>query len=74
MEKKLFEVIAKTINVSASEVSMKLAQGDVEKWDSLGHFELIIAVENAFGVKFKSTDIGELTDVNRIARKLKELL
>ena len=74
MGNKLFEVIADALQIPAKEVSMKLSFGDVEEWDSLGHLGLIIAVESAFGVKFKSTEIAELTSVEKIARKLRELL
>ena len=41
---------------------------DVDDWDSLSHIQLIVAVEKAFHIKFKSKEIlswknvGELVD------------
>ncbi|RJS84130.1 acyl carrier protein [Candidatus Bathyarchaeota archaeon] len=74
MEEKLFKVIASVLEIPENRVNPELSLGDVEKWDSLGHLELILAVEEAFGVKFNSTEISELTSVGKIAARLKEIL
>lgn len=47
---------------------------DIEDWDSLEHINLIVAVENAFGMKFNMGEVntmknvGEMVDIimNRI--------
>ena len=39
------------------EVSRDLSANDVEEWDSLTHVSLILAVEEAFGVRFR---VGEV--------------
>ena len=42
---------------------------DIEDWDSLEHINLIVAVENKFGVKFnicevnKMKNVGEMVDI-----------
>ena len=41
---------------------------DVEKWDSLNHINFIVAVEKAFGVKFKNAEIARLEDVGGLKR------
>ena len=41
---------------------------DVEEWDSLSHVQLVVSLEKAFGIKFKSREIlswdniGDLVD------------
>lgn len=43
--------------------------GDIEAWDSLEHINLMIAVENEFGIHFsmgevnKMKNVGELMDI-----------
>ena len=42
---------------------------DIEDWDSLEHINLIVAVENKFGIKFnidevnKMKNVGEMVDI-----------
>ena len=51
------------------EVSPELSARDVEEWDSLTHVSLIIAVEQAFGIRFRvgevegTKNVGDLADL-----------
>jgi acyl carrier protein len=53
-----------------------LSAADVDEWDSLVHISLVVAVESAFGVRFRvgeveaTKNIGEFADL--IARRLAE--
>jgi acyl carrier protein len=40
---------------------------DVNGWDSLNHIRLMLAVSNAFGVKFTALEIGALKNVGELA-------
>ena len=50
-------------------VSDSTTAEDIEDWDSLEHINLIVAVENKFGVKFnigevnKMKNVGEMVDI-----------
>jgi len=69
------EVIAKLQEVfdgaflQRIEVSPELSARDVEEWDSLTHVSLIIAVEQAFGIRFRvgevegTKNVGDLADL-----------
>jgi acyl carrier protein len=63
MEKKIVEVIAQTINVSASEINIKTGVGDIPDWDSLGHTSIIAALEEVFDIVF---DIEEALDCETV--------
>jgi acyl carrier protein len=54
------------VNVSASEV-MLLKIGDFEEWDSLGNFNLLLAVEDYFKVKFSLDDFEKLDSIKKIS-------
>jgi acyl carrier protein len=53
-------------------VTPDLAFGDVPQWDSLGHIELLIGLEEKFGVDVDIVLISELTSVPAICGFLKE--
>jgi acyl carrier protein len=50
------------------ELSPETIADDVEGWDSVGHIRLVLACEQAFGVRFKPNEVvglnnlGELVD------------
>ena len=48
------------------ELSRTLYAGDVEEWDSLSHIRLIVAVEEAFQISFRSTEVGSLENLGDI--------
>jgi acyl carrier protein len=51
------------------DVSRDLSASDVEEWDSLTHVSLILAVEQAFGIRFRvgevelAKNLGDLADL-----------
>jgi acyl carrier protein len=55
-------------------LSPDLAASDVPEWDSLTHVSLVLAVESAFGVRFRlgevemTRNVGEFADL--IARRM----
>ena len=58
-------------------LSPDTSAGDVNEWDSLTHISLIVAVEKAFGIKFRVGEV-EATDnirdfANLICRRLSGL-
>jgi acyl carrier protein len=62
--------------VEPVKVTPELTAADVDEWDSLKHIELELAVEKAFGIKFRvgearlPKNVGEFADL--ILRRLAE--
>jgi acyl carrier protein len=44
---------------------------DVEKWDSFNHINLIVALEEAFNIRFSSDEIGTMANVGDLFKVLK---
>ena len=50
-------------------VTAETTSNDIEDWDSLGHINLIVAVEQEFGIKFNMHEVttmknvGEMVDI-----------
>ena len=72
LEVRLKKVVSQALDISEGKVTPDLAAGSTEKWDSLGHLMLILAVENAFGIKFPTEAIPELRSLGLILEALKE--
>lgn len=47
-------------------ITRETTAADVPDWDSLKHIDLIVEVEDAFGIRFKSTALGSLHDVGAL--------
>lgn len=44
---------------------------DVEGWDSLSHIRLIVSVEQAFGIRFSTAEVGGLKDVGQFVELIR---
>lgn len=62
----LDEVIARVLKLSPGELKDTMALGDVAAWDSLSHMDLILSIEDAFGVQFTGDEIADMTSVAAI--------
>lgn len=47
---------------------------DIEDWDSLEHINLVVAIENEFGVKFSMGETTSLKNVGEMATLIKNKL
>ena len=47
--------------------------GAFPEWDSLGTFNLLVLVEDTFGVRFSPEDMAEIKTLADIRRRLREL-
>ena len=60
------ETLAKTLKVPASSIVGSLAFNDLPQWDSLGHVNLMLALESAYGVTIDEETMIQLTTVAKI--------
>ena len=44
----------------------ELSFGDVDEWDSLGNFALLLAIESEFSVEFSTEELMEIKSVKQI--------
>ena len=72
MREKIKEVLKRVFELD--EVSNDISQGNCAKWDSLNHLNLVVELEDEFGVSFEPEDIAEMKSFEVIEKKLKEIL
>jgi acyl carrier protein len=53
-------------------VTPELTANDVEGWDSVSHITLIVAIEEAFGIKFKSAELEKMKNVGQLVEQIEK--
>jgi len=66
----LRNLMAEAFQVSLDEITPNSAFGDLPQWDSMGHMELIMRLEEAYGIEVSGESISELVNLPAILEKL----
>ncbi len=69
---RLQEAIAGTLNVPAENISETARDEDLPAWDSLGHVNVMMTIEQTFDVSLDVEDFSQLTSVPAILRYLRQ--
>ena len=59
----LNDVFIDVMDLDEIHLSEETTAADVDEWDSLSHFRLMIAVERKFGLRFSGSEISGLQKV-----------
>jgi len=59
-------VFAEVFRVPASDIGPETQFGELPQWDSMGHMDLMVALESKFGVEISAETISELISVPAI--------
>ena len=74
VRRRLTEIFRETFDDDAIEIFDAMTAADVEAWDSLNHINLILAVEEAFAVRFTTTEVGAVANVGEFIQVLEAKL
>ena len=61
------QTVAEVFLVEVQQVSAESSPESIPAWDSMGHLNLVLTLEQKFGVKFDPDQIPQLTSVWAIA-------
>jgi citrate synthase len=64
------QLLIEALQVHADQVNADLAFGDLPQWDSMGHMEVMMLLEEQFGVEINADSIAALTSVPAICSYL----
>lgn len=73
-DEKLKSIVAIVLEVDPAEIDNNSSMDTIESWDSLKHMDLILALEEEFGVSVPDEEAGDLTSYTLIKLVMKELL
>jgi citrate synthase len=61
-------ILTRTLKLPADRLQDDVAYGSTSGWDSLTHIDLMLAIEEAWGVQIDAEQMLELTSVGAIRR------
>ena len=67
---KINEIIRETLKVSEEQTKLNLGMDDVANWDSLTHMNLIVSIEDEFGIEISGDDIAEMISFESIKKTI----
>ena len=73
-EVKLRQVMATVLTVPPDAIGPDASQDTLKIWDSLKHMNLVLALEQAFGVEIPDEDAAEITSYALVKVVLQELV
>jgi acyl carrier protein len=73
MEERIKSVMQLVFGVPLASIGDDAAPGTIEQWDSLRHMNLVIALEEEFGVRFSEEQFSQLISFKLISLTLREL-
>lgn len=73
-ETKLKSVIATVLEIELTDIDENSSMDTIEAWDSIKHMDLILSLEEEFGVSVPDEEAGDLTSYALIKLVMKELL
>ena len=68
----LRDIFADTLEIPVDEVTPDLSMESAENWDSFRHLQLILSIEDEYGVQFDPQKIPELTTVAKVLKALEQ--
>ncbi|MCB9188192.1 MAG: acyl carrier protein [Flavobacteriales bacterium] len=74
MEEKINQVLVSTLKVTTEQAGQDLTMDDVNNWDSLTHMNLIVAIEDEFGIEMSGDDIAEMISFDAIKKTVAKYL
>jgi len=70
MHERVCRVVGSVLGLAPGKVDAGTSMSTCSAWDSLRHFEVILAVEGEFGVRFPIDVIPELVSIAELCRQL----
>ncbi len=71
MNEKLHRLIADVFAVPPNQINEQTTVEDLQSWDSLKHLQLIIALEQAYGIQLDTEEIPQIQSVSDIQETLR---
>ena len=74
IESSIREIMGVVFKVDVAEITNDLYAVNFERWDSLAHMNLLVALEEEFDIRFPDEMLDDLVSVKLIELLVKEVL
>ena len=68
------QIVADVFGLGLDQVDAQSSPESIEAWESIAHLNLVLSLEQAFGVSFTPDEIAELVSVETIVDKVHKRL
>ncbi|HXX15497.1 MAG TPA: acyl carrier protein [Candidatus Eremiobacteraceae bacterium] len=66
LENRIYLIVAELFDVRPDALTPASSPKTIEQWDSTGHLNLVLALEEEFGVKFSPDQMDQMADLETI--------
>ena len=70
MNERVRHILGVVLEIPEADIDERLSAEDTSNWDSIRHLDLVMALEEGFGVSFSSEELGMLTSYRAIVEAL----
>ena len=74
MENRIKRIMSDVLSIDINEINETSSPETIEKWDSLKHMNLVVALEEEFNLEFKDDEIAEIISYSLILYIIKDKL
>jgi len=74
METRIKYVMSITFGIDTEQISDDASPESIAKWDSLKHMQLILSLEEEFGVEFSDKEVVEVVSYQKILEALRKMV
>ena len=68
---KIHEIVSEVLNIDKKEINNSSSSKNIQNWDSLANFNILISIEKKFSIKIKTQDYSKLNSVKEIISLVK---
>ncbi|MEI6351654.1 MAG: acyl carrier protein [Verrucomicrobiota bacterium] len=70
MKQKLIQILADTLGLAPAEIPADASMEQLSAWDSIAHLNVVMTVEQEFGVQFQAEEFMSLNSLPAIEQAL----
>ena len=74
IQEKVIQVLINIFQVSPDKISTETTSDNVENWDSMNHINMILALEQEFGIRYDEEQVVSMLSVGEIIDATKGIL
>ena len=71
MDKKLLKILGSVFELKEFQISLELKKDDIDSWDSLKQMDLVVSIEEGYGIVLEVEEIVKMKSVQTIVDVLK---
>ena len=74
VQPKIYQLMSNVFEIPIEEISEESSIGSIPSWDSIRHLNLILAIEEEFGISIPDEEVGNLVNYKLIELTINEQL